>query len=146
MSSVNEQPHEQSPACRRVANCLARSGQGSEEVSISKIFKALEYFIVPRSLWPTGLDAAAALREKHDNAAENLMVTVRADFAKIANTAKDFTASKKYFVIETKVDTGVSYSVCCALTYDLRTVQLPKPLATRLERLATAEFSQSSTM
>lgn len=64
-----------------VAECFASSGKACEQVSASEMVKALEVFIVPRSMWPSGLRYAAALRDQLDGIADRIMSQVKADFA-----------------------------------------------------------------
>lgn len=63
-----------------VAECFANSGKACEEVSASEMVKALEYFIVPRSMWPVGLRYAATMRDQLDGIADRIMSHVKADF------------------------------------------------------------------
>ena len=44
------------------------------------MLKALEYFIVPRSMWPVGLRYAATMRDQLDSMADRIMSHVKADF------------------------------------------------------------------
>lgn len=41
---------------------------------------ALEYFIVPQSMWPVGILYAAAVRDQLDGIADRIMTHVKADF------------------------------------------------------------------
>ena len=64
-----------------VAECFAKSGKACEGVPASEMVKALEYFIVPQSMWPQGIaQSAVALRDQLDGIADRIMSQVKADF------------------------------------------------------------------
>lgn len=63
-----------------VAECYAKSGEACEQVSAGEMVNALEYFIVPQSMWPVGLRYAATLRDQLDCIADRIISHVKANF------------------------------------------------------------------
>lgn len=72
--------HERLRRSQAVAECFATSGKARERVSAGEMVKALEYFIVPQSMWPLGLLYAVVARDQLDSIADRIMSQVKADF------------------------------------------------------------------
>ncbi len=69
-----------------VADCILKSGQKREPVSPDETLQALDYFNVPKTLWPEGLVAASIVSHKYDREAGTIMDTVK---SKVVAMVKD---------------------------------------------------------
>lgn len=85
-------------ACQAVAECFAKSGKACEEVPASEMLKALEYLIVPQSMWPVGVRYAAALRNQLDGIADRIMRHVKADFEAPPREYSSKSEVKQYWI------------------------------------------------
>ena len=70
-----------------VAECFCRSGKACDRVSASEM--ALEYFIVPETMWPAGLLCAVVYRDKLDGIAKRIMNQVKDDFTTASRQHKE---------------------------------------------------------
>jgi len=120
-----------------VTKCLSGVEQDAKQTCPLKVITALNHFIIPRSLWPSGLALADTLKRQYDLAAESIMDTVKADFARLAKKAGDFTEIRYYSVTATSEGVGVS-TVAGSERNNIK--PLAAPLERRLRRLAGADF------
>jgi len=121
-----------------------KTGQQQEHVSASEVVKALDDFIIPKSMWPEGLVAAADFGEKYDREANQIMNTVKIDFLAMAKDSNTLNTQKTYYVYTTGHHHTNSAHALCLRTYKNGSGQLmgvlPHPLQGRLHRLADAAF------
>ena len=69
-----------------VISCLSdhKASENMAKIQESQLLKALEYFNLPDSMWPTGLYVRHTHGRACDKLANQLMITIKADFMKMA--------------------------------------------------------------
>lgn len=117
------------------------SGQNAHE-NIAKIQKsqwlqALEYFNLPKSMWPLGLCITQTQRLKCDKVAKRMMDTIKADFSRMAkqDTLCAATFTQCYSVY--KSEQGMYLTA--ESRPDARVRSISEPLRCRLRDLAAAQ-------
>lgn len=137
-----------------VAQCFSRSGTGCERVSAREMVAALEYFIVPESMymWPAGLLCAVVYRDKLDGIANRVMSQVKADITAASGQPDELQLQIvrsdaivfKYCLYQHFQSTGPTDTICCEkytppFGYE-RALELSAPLQERIVSLGKASF------
>lgn len=140
----------------------------TEPTPPGELLKALDYFIIPDTLWPVGLVVMAAICQGYDANAHHIMATIKSDYLSLAqedkqwheyNTRRIYHIGKDYSehgfgIREESLFTFFDYQNLSSINkriYNMMSVYssippkstpspLPEPLKERLQRLADAEF------
>ena len=105
--------------------------------------RALDYFIVPESLWPVGLIVIviAAMRIKYDSEAAHIMKTIKKDY--LAMTKDKYLNTKRtYYVCNRHGESDQAFHLLKIASNHNNLCPFPKPLKERIQCLADAAFLQ----
>lgn len=137
--------------CQVVVGCLGKStGRqqlDSEIICPGKLLRALDYFIIPETLWPLGLFVMKSMCQKWDSEANHIMETINNDYMAICKDRHNYQSEKTYYVCK-RARGQTSGPTFCLLTLENATTlqgvlcPFPEPLKERMKILAQAAFLQ----
>ena len=122
-------------------------------MSASEMITALEYFIVPQTMWPVGLLCAAIARDKLDGIASRIMNQVEANFIAASKDKHEVrlvssnVAKLEYCLHQEATEKGGTpttschqHSISCRREYSSIIHPVPVPLQERIISLGKAAF------
>ncbi len=125
-----------------VISCLSdhKVSENMAKIQESQLLRALEYFNLPDSMWPTGLYVRHTHGRTCDKLANQLMNTIKADFVKMAREEKCHAATirRSYKLVYSDVseETYLKDSVC---SKGEKNLLMSSTLKSHLSELAVAE-------
>ena len=132
-----------------MADCFSgRTVENLKQQEGWQLSQALDYFNLPKSMWPTGLLVRHAQSRRLDSLASKLIATIKTDFAKLAEENQELPDSRAIISMQYQLESKPgcpSAGIClmpirCLERCKTSRLLFEKPLRDRLTVLAAAEF------
>ena len=135
-----------------MADCFSgrsRAVENLKQKEVWQLAQALDYFNLPKSMWPAGLLVRHVQGRQLDSLASNFMATIKADFVELAEREQEddracwrcTIISREYQLFNDKPPAGIHLR---SGGYDRKGISFDQPLRDRLTALAAREFLKVS--